>query len=400
MRVLLISHTCQSATEGQPRAVEIAKLPGVELCVLVPERWKHYGSWRRPEVPVEAGFAFETGRVRWPWLPGAQNYLHYYPDLGRLLRKFQPEVIDLWEEPWSLVSAHACWMRNRHVPSARIVSETEQNIFKKLPPPFETLRRYVHRQSSFLIGRSHEAVEVSRRKGCTASAEVVPNGVDTDLFRPLDRAASRRELLGAGFENKFVAGYVGRLVPEKGLADMVHALRLCDPAVHLLFVGAGPMREELPALAARLGVAERVTILPQQPLQALPRVMNALDALVLVSRTTPSWKEQFGRVIIEAHACGIPAIGSNSGAIPDVVGNGGMIVPESSPAELAGALRNLATDPALCARMGQAGRERAVADCSWVSIARRMARIYSSVIAQRKVAPSRNESALAVERIQ
>lgn len=380
MRVLLISHTCQSTTEGQPRAVEIAKQPGVELRVLVPERWKHYGAWRSPERPSGAAFDYFPAKVRWPWLPGAQCYLHHYPGLARMLREFQPDIIDLWEEPWSLVSAHACWLRRRCCPRARVVAETEQNIFKKLPPPFESFRRYVHREADFLIGRSSEAVEVSRRKGYRGATAVVPNGVDPALFRPLDRHQCRHRLLGPGFENRFVAGYVGRLVPEKGLADMVEALPAADPSVFLLFVGSGPMSEELHALAARVGVSDRVAVLPPKPLQQLPEVMNALDALVLVSRTTPGWKEQFGRVIIEAHACGTAVIGSDSGAIPDVVGDGGVIVPEANPAQLALALQHLASSPELCRTMGIAGRERAIRECSWGSIAARMVQIYAQTL--------------------
>ena len=75
---------------------------------------------RRLDLPtVNLGFSgngrmeLEVGQVRWPWVPGAQFYLHYYPDLATTLRDFRPDVIDLWEEPWSLASAHACRLRNR-----------------------------------------------------------------------------------------------------------------------------------------------------------------------------------------------------------------------------------------------------------------------------------------------
>jgi glycosyltransferase involved in cell wall biosynthesis len=84
--------------------------------------------------------------------------------------------------------------------------------------------------------------------------------------------------------------------------------------------------------------------------------MNALDVLVLPSRTTESWKEQFGRVIIEAHACQTPVIGSSSGAIPDVVGAGGMVVPERDPSALAAAMMQMASSPEQRAEMGRHGR--------------------------------------------
>src|SRR5665213_3416194 len=112
MRVLLISHTCQSRTEGQPKASALAAIPGVQLRVIVPERRKHYGKWRNAESPRDGSFEFRAERVRWPWLGPARDYLHWYPGLRKILRAFRPDVIDLWEEPWSAVSAHTCWLRD------------------------------------------------------------------------------------------------------------------------------------------------------------------------------------------------------------------------------------------------------------------------------------------------
>ncbi len=355
-------------------------MPGVELRVLVPDRWLHYGQWRRAEPPLDTVLRLEAGRVRWPWLPGAQFYLHHYPDLRRVLAEFQPEVIDLWEEPWALVSAQACWWRQRLCPTAKIVAETEQNLSKVLPPPFAALRRYVLHQADFLVGRSSEAIEVARRKGFSGPAEMVPNGVDAALFRPLDRLACRRIVFGTESKGLFVAGYVGRLVPEKGLEDLLEALPMCPERVHLVLVGDGPLREGLERRASELGISQRVRLLRGRPLEELPRVMNAIDALVLPSRTTPRWKEQFGRVIIEAHCCGTPVIGSSSGAIPDVVGAGGLIVQERSQADIATALQRLADDEPARRGMGEAGRAAALAGCTWERVAARMASVYSRLI--------------------
>src|SRR5580700_5368523 len=113
MRVLLISHTCQSRTEGQPKARCLAAMPDIDLRVLVPDRWLHYGAWRNAELPAAGEFNCTAGPVRWPWVGPAQFYLHWYPKLAALLKEFRPEVIDLWEEPWGLVSAHTCYLRDR-----------------------------------------------------------------------------------------------------------------------------------------------------------------------------------------------------------------------------------------------------------------------------------------------
>jgi glycosyltransferase involved in cell wall biosynthesis len=372
MRVLLISHTSQSRTEGQPKAHFLGRMPGVELRVLVPGRWKHYGRWRLPDLPLSDHFQYEPARVRLPWLGPAQFYLHHYPDLARTLREFQPDIIDLWEEPWALVSAQACRLRRRLCPSAKVISETEQNILKRLPPPFEQIRRYTLSQADYAVARNAEAVDVIRAKGYRGPATLVPNGVDVELFRPMDREACRRALDLQGF----VVGYVGRLVEEKGLDDLVEALAHCPPEVSLLFVGSGPREAPLRAAAERLGIASRVRILPARPLTDLPPLMNAIDVLALPSRTTARWKEQFGRVLIEANACGTPVIGSRSGAIPDVVGQGGLTVPERHPRALAAAIRQLHGNPSGARRMGQLGRQQVEELYTWERVAERMFYVY------------------------
>ena len=195
MKVLLISHTCQSRTEGQPRAVELARL-GVDLRVVVPRRWKHYGRWRTPDRPIEgAGFRLVPLAARLAWCGPAQSYLHFYPRLGQVMREFQPDIIDLWEEPWSAVSLQASLLRERICPGAALVSETEQNIDKTLPPPFEPVRSQVLSRADWVVGRNAESLDIVARKGFAGRARVVPNAVDADLFRPLsgnERAALRR----------------------------------------------------------------------------------------------------------------------------------------------------------------------------------------------------------------
>jgi glycosyltransferase involved in cell wall biosynthesis len=372
MRVLLISHTCQSRREGQPKAHWLARQPGIELMVLIPDRWKAYGKWIDAEVPENPAFRYEIARVRWPWVGKAQNYLHHYPSLKQTLLEFRPDVIDLWEEPWGLVSVHAVTLRNRLLPKTKLVSETEQNLEKTLPPPFEWFRSYTLRHADFLVGRSDEAVEVARRKGYRGPAESVPNAVDETLFRPLDRDACRSQVGVGGF----VVGYIGRLVLAKGLSDLLDAVARCDASVRCVLVGGGPDEAVLREQTARLGIAGRVTFAGPKPMAELPVWMNAMDVLVLPSRTTPSWKEQFGRVIIEAHACGTPVIGSSSGAIPEVVGEGGLVFPEGRADALADRIEAMRSDPARAHAAGERGREVALARYTWQRVAEQMARVY------------------------
>jgi glycosyltransferase involved in cell wall biosynthesis len=119
-----------------------------------------------------------------------------------------------------------------------------------------------------------------------------------------------------------------------------------------------------------------VRFLPNRERDELPEVMSGLDVLLLPSRTTARWKEQFGRVIIEAHACRTPVIGSDSGAIPGVIREGGLVVPEQNPAALAGAIRKLLGNPALREAMGAAGLRQVEGAYSWQRVAAQMRSIY------------------------
>ena len=374
LRVLVISHTAQSKAAGQARSLPLRDHADIQCRVLVPDRWKAYGSWQTPER-ADPSLDVQVGKVIWPWTGPGQWYLHWYRDLAKILRDFRPDVIHLWEEPWGLVSAQAAWLRNRYLPQTRLISETEQNIDKNLPVPFEPFRSFTLRNADLLVGRSQEAIAVARAKGYEGAAAVVSYGIDPEIFRPRDRGEARRALGVDGF----ILGYVGRLVPEKGLEELVHALALVPDEIRLVFVGSGPLRGALEGLARTLGVAPRVHFLAPRAPEELALLMSGFDALALVSRTTARWKEQFGRVIIEAQACGVPVIGSTSGAIPEVVGQGGVIVRERDPQDLAHAIRRLAQDGDWRMSLAAAGRSQVQAKYTWRHVSDGLHDLYCSV---------------------
>jgi glycosyltransferase involved in cell wall biosynthesis len=134
-----------------------------------------------------------------------------------------------------------------------------------------------------------------------------------------------------------VVGFVGRLLPEKGIETLIAAMGKLPSSVRLAIVGNGPHEPALRRAAAPLG--SRVRFLPAMPRHRMPIVLGALDALVLPSRTTPEWKEQFGRILVEAHACGRWAIGSDSGEIPNVIGDPRCVFHEGDTASLVRRLR-------------------------------------------------------------
>ena len=373
-----------SQTAGQPKLHCLAEFPDIELTALVPDRMCAYDKWHVAEPPEksEAKFRYEVGGTRWHYIGKQWYLLHYKDTLNRLLRELQPDIIDLWEEPWSLLCAQTIRAARKFCPKARLLVETEQNIYKRLPPPFQHFQDYSLKYAEFCVARNEEAVAVLRRKGYHGPARVVGNAVDCDLFVPMGAKARRakRAALAWGDSSAFLVGYVGRLVPEKGLADAMNALAKLPETAKLVFVGDGPMRQELEALAASLNLTERVIFAGPKPLTELPEIMNVLDVLILPSHTTARWKEQFGRVLIEAGACGVAVVGSDSGAIPEVVSEAGLVFPEADVAAFAERLSRLQSDPALRERCGASGLEQARNRYSWRQVAAQMRDIYHEIL--------------------
>lgn len=185
--------------------------------------------------------------------------------------------------------------------------------------------------------------------------DVVPNGVPTGLFEPpslSDRSQARRDLTLA--VDATVAAYVGALVPEKGVADVIAALRRLDEFV-LLVVGSGQEQANLESLSQDLG--DRVRFLGTVANTA--PIFAASDLIVLPSRGGDSMPA----TLIEAGLCGLPTVSTPVGSIEDVVVDGqtGLIVPIGAIDQLASALRQLSLDPQLRRRLGTNARERCLA---------------------------------------
>ncbi len=343
LRVLSVSHTAVSRAAGRLRYLPIAADPAIELALVVPARWYQFGRWMEADRSVDPDLHVAALPILLPRAGPASWYLHIYPGLGRVARALRPEVIHLWEEPWSRWRCRArcsppgtarrwCWRWTR----------TSSSGCRR---PFEAIRRHVLRRTDLLLCRSAQAEAVARAAGYRGPARPIGYGVDRTVFRPGAPPSPMPPLR---------LGYAGRIVEEKGLDDVLDAMGQSRAPVELAILGAGPHEAALRRRAAEL--AGRVTFRPWGEPEEVAAFLRGLHALVLPTRTTSSVKEQFGRVIIEAQACGVPVIGSSSGAIPEVIGAGGWVVPERDPAALATLLERLAAAPDEVRARGEAGR--------------------------------------------
>ncbi len=331
-----IAHPAVSRHAGRLRYYPLAGRRDLEVHLVAPARWHEFGRTILADPPDDPGLTVHLLPILFPRAGPMRWYLHVFPGLRRLIRSIRPHVIHLWEEPWSLVALQAMMLKG----NASLVMEVDQNILKRLPPPFEGIRANVLRRTDHVLSRSPEASHVVRAKGFRGSVTAIGYGIDQKTFRPLIPYGKRTPTHGG-----LSIGYVGRIVEEKGIDDALGAMVRARAPISLAVMGEGPYEAPLRQRIAELGLGDRVTFRPWGEPADVAQFIRTLDAVVLLTRTTRSVREQFGRVIAEAQGCGVPVIGSGSGAIPSVIGDGGWVVPERDPDALAKVLDMLATDP-------------------------------------------------------
>lgn len=365
MRVLMLSKACIVGI--YQRKLEHIAQQGVDLLTLVPPAWRDERGEQKLERVHTCGYRLQS-------LPIALNgnfHLHFYPSLAEHIRDFQPEIIHIDEEPYNLATWHALWLAKRH--GAKALFFTWQNILRRYAPPFHQGEQWTFRSSDYALAGTASAGEVLRQKGYQGDMAIIPQfGIDPELFQPAEKSA-----------RPFTLGCVARLVPEKGIDLLLKAAAQLPGDWQIRIIGGGPMRAKLEHLAQELKIATRVMFCGQLASTEMPAQYREMDLLVVPSRTLPNWKEQFGpRASVEAMAAGVPVIGSSSGAIPDVLGDSGFIVPEGDIPALVQALTQLMSDTTLYQSLRTRGRARVLAHYTHEQVAAATVEVYRALIAR------------------
>jgi glycosyltransferase involved in cell wall biosynthesis len=268
-------------------------------------------------------------------------HVRRYDSSLRALMREPWDVVHVWEEPYVCAGAQIVRLAPR---SSCVVPATFQNIDKHYPPPFDYLERRSMRRAGGWIafGRTvHDTL--SRRLDYAARpSRIISPGVDTTTFHP-DAIRRARVRAGLGWtDNAPVVGFVGRFVEAKGIRVLLAALECMRTPWRALFVGGGPLLQDLRAFARKY--PSRVAVMTGLRHEEVPAHLNAMDLLCVPSQTTTGWREQFGRVLIEAMASGVPVIASDSGEIPFVVADAARIVAEADVNAWAHAIEEAAAD--------------------------------------------------------
>ena len=239
-------------------------------------------------------------------------------------------------------------------------------IFHNLLKP---VTRMIWERAAAVIALSNGLRETALQSVPCQKIGVVGNGVEIDLFHPLNVNKSR--------SGHFRLISVTRLIERKGVQHILLALKeLNDPSIQLLVVGTGNYEEELRELADRLQLGEQVTFYGYCPRLNLPELYNSSDAFIL-----PSMAESFGIVFAEAMACELPVIAGRTGGVPDLIKDeNGVLVTPGSVEEIKSAILRLKNSPECCTAMGLANRQRVMRHYSWSSVAARYEEIYRSAL--------------------
>jgi glycosyltransferase involved in cell wall biosynthesis/GT2 family glycosyltransferase len=378
VHVLRVSHSAV-VDEWRGRERALAEL-GVDVSLLSAREWHAGGTPVRLEPrPGERVTGVRTA--------GRHPALFVYDPLPvwRALGAQSWDVLDLHEEPFALATAEVLLLRalRRRTRRIPVVLYTAQNLRKRYPMPFRWLERWALRSASGISACNADAAHIAEEKGFAGRARVIPLGIDPARFRPADAATKVSPAAGtvgastdaAPGATPITVGFLGRLVPEKGLLVLLDALAR-EPRLRLRVAGSGPLGSELPARAAAAGVEGRVELVGALGPDEVVGFYAGLDVLAVPSLPTPSWTEQFGRVAVEAMACGVPVVSSDAGALPDVVGGAGIVVRAGDAGALAAALVEAAGPRA--AELRERGLARA-ATCSWDAVGRAYLELYRSV---------------------
>lgn len=345
----------------------LAPVPWAPALPGLPESWRR---WTRVP-PAEVRHGIPVFHPRYPHLPRIGMTLQP----GAMAAVLRREAARLWREGFrfALVDAHYAYpdgvaaldlARRFGVPLVVTARGTDLNLIPRHPPARRRLERLA-READALVAVSRALAAVWRELGALAQrVHVVPNGVDLDLFRPLEREAARAAL-GLGPGPLLLS--VGELSERKGMDVAVRTLARL-PGWRLVLVGGGPLRERLAHLARELGVAERLVFVGARPQAELPLWYAACDVFLLASR-----REGLPNVVLEALACGRPVVAARVWGVPEAVREpvAGRLVDGHDPAAFAAAVREVAADPP-----GPEAVRATVVERSWEVTVRRLADLF------------------------
>jgi glycosyltransferase involved in cell wall biosynthesis len=388
MKILVASHSYIVDLNCEKLRALAHLEPDIEVTVVVPRRWRPGGVQNKiiETQPRQEG-SFRVVPVS-NFSENNQGLLTFGADIIPLLREFRPQIIQVEQGAKALGYAQMITLNKLLGLKAKNLFFTWWNLPYDLKFPVSLLEAYNLSNTHGVVAGNQDGVEVLRQHGYHGPIKVMPQlGVDESRFCPQPQPELKSQL---GIQpDDFVVGFVGRFVEEKGLLTLGKALAgLQGRPWKWLLLGRGPLQSVLMEKAVEWGIKDQVILVESVPHDEVPSYINLMNTLVLPSETNTQfktltaagWKEQFGHVLIEAMASKVPVIGSDSGEIPYVIEDAGLVFPEGDVAALQNCLRQLMEQPELVQKLAQLGYERAMSRYTNQALARQLLDFYKQLL--------------------
>jgi glycosyltransferase involved in cell wall biosynthesis len=358
---------------------ELSRFDDLDIVVIVPKNWR----FNYRQFFFEAGY---NGKYKLISTPVAfLGYGHrsfYLGPIIKILKNYQPDIIHLFQEPYSFFAAQIVFFRNLFLPKTKILFITWQNMnyenypffFSKL---YSFIENYTYKNASCATPITQGAKEILLKRGFKGKCHVLNWGIDLDLFNKRNPLKLKKKL---NIENKYMVGFIGRFVEEKGISDLLKAVSLLESDINALLVGNGPIKSKLNKLSLELGLQDRVIFIDSVSNSEISSYINCMNILVLPSRESDIWKEQLGKVLLEAMACEIPVIGSDSGEIPNVIGDSGLIFEAGNYVDLKYKIESIKNGKINSEELTQKAMKRVATIYSWNRIAKNLHTLYRDLM--------------------
>lgn len=368
LRILVAAHSLV-VPSNRARWERLAERhPDTDVTLVSPARYqtRHLGVEQDFEVTP-----MDRGNFRLCPKPTTTRGLYRSLTLG--IRAARPHVIQTNEEPTE-------WVLLQSFLAARLLAPRALRLFyyytNILSPPDTWYRkakvRAVFGLAAGAFAGSAESERVLRELGFAGPVHIQTEiGADERVWTP---SPPRRD------GRPFTIGFVGALTPQKGVVDLARAVLDLLGDWRLVVVGDGPERDSVRTVIAAGGYEDRLDLRGLVERDTLPPLMREFDVLVLPSRTISTWREQFGLVLAEAMLSGVAVIGSDSGAIPEVIGDDGLIFPEGDYRALATHLQLLVDRPDHRRDLARQGRNRALRLYSATALADQTYDLYRKLV--------------------
>lgn len=373
IRVLFVSHAyVVGVNQGKLNA--IVQTDEAEVGLLAPSNWKAL-EWNR-ELPLETPYnniKYYSAPVHSPGRGGAHIFTP--GKIQEVIKDFLPDILHVEQEVFSLCALEfAICSRLTGKPLVLFGWENQE---RRLPLPRHWIRQFVLDTAKLIIPGNQDGAGLLRSWGYSGLLEVMPQmGVDTKLFTPNMRKEKQNN-------DELQIGFLGRLVDQKGIDIIFKAARQLQELglkFRIILCGSGNDEQALREEAQKQQIAELVTWRGAVPHSKAAEEISKFDVLVLPSRTTETWKEQFGHVLIEAMAMGVPVVGSSSGEIPNVIGRSDLVFTEENALELAKILEKMIREPEWREEAASYGMDRVYQYYTHEKIAERLIQLWQKLL--------------------